>query len=101
MKVKKIAKDPADVVIDESKMDRLLHYLHEADPRDASGDPPDIRELAGKAQKKITLFGYILKILVTKYKKVSNFKHLGGTRTCFRRSKRYGPTNRRRVRKGR
>ncbi|KAK6622929.1 hypothetical protein RUM43_008781 [Polyplax serrata] len=46
VKVKKIAKDPADVVIDESKMDRLLHYLHEADPRDASGDPPDIRELA-------------------------------------------------------
>ena len=46
VKVKKILKDPTDVVIDESKMDRLLHYLHEADPRDPSGDPPEMRELA-------------------------------------------------------
>ncbi|KAL0274084.1 UNVERIFIED_CONTAM: hypothetical protein PYX00_006601 [Menopon gallinae] len=45
VKVKKI-KDPAEVVIDESKMDRLLHYLHEADPRDSSGDPQEMRELA-------------------------------------------------------
>lgn len=47
VKVKKIVKSPTNVIIDESKMDRLLHYLHEADPRDASGDPPEMRELAG------------------------------------------------------
>ncbi|EEB19706.1 Signal transducing adapter molecule, putative [Pediculus humanus corporis] len=45
VKVKKI-KDPTEVVIDESKMDTLLHYLHEADPRDSSGDSPEMRELA-------------------------------------------------------
>lgn len=47
VKVKKI-KDPTEVVIDESKMDTLLHYLHEADPRDSSGDSPEMRELAGE-----------------------------------------------------
>ena len=48
VKVKKIAKEPSEVVIDEGKMDRLLHYLHEADPRDPSGDPIEMRELPGK-----------------------------------------------------
>lgn len=42
--VKKISKE--EIRIDEDKMDTLLHYLHEADPTDPAGDPPQMRGLA-------------------------------------------------------
>lgn len=71
-------------------MDRLLHYLHEADPRDASGDPPDVRELAGEKDnnfcEKMKKMVYI--IFLKKKKKIS-----------FRGSKCNGSLNRCRIRK--
>lgn len=40
--VKVLEKEPEVVEIDEEKIDRLLHLIHEADP---SGDRPDSEEL--------------------------------------------------------
>ncbi|KAK0073841.1 hypothetical protein PV326_013013 [Microctonus aethiopoides] len=34
-----------DVEIDESKIDRLLHLLHEANPQSDAGDPPELLDL--------------------------------------------------------
>lgn len=53
VRVQKIVKE--EIEIDESKMDKLLHYLHEADPSDTSRDPPEMLDLAGKSPKKIAV----------------------------------------------
>ena len=37
----------ADVEIDESKIDRMLHALHEADPTGERNDPEDLKILEG------------------------------------------------------
>ena len=45
-----------EATIDESKIDRLLHFLHEADPESNNTDPPEMLELEGKSNNKL-LYG--------------------------------------------
>ena len=50
VEVKTVKREPevVEVDIDEHKMDRLMHLLHEADPQSDSTDPPDMLDLEGK-----------------------------------------------------
>lgn len=49
IEVKTLKREPeiVEVEIDEKKMDRLLHLLHEADPESDATDPQAIVELEG------------------------------------------------------
>lgn len=50
VEVKTVKREPEiiEVEIDEHKMDRLLHLLHEADPECDSTDPQEMLDLEGK-----------------------------------------------------
>ena len=49
VEVKTVKREPEiiEVEIDEGKIDRLLHLLHEADPQSDANDPPEMLELEG------------------------------------------------------
>jgi len=50
VEVKMVKREPevVEVEIDEKKMDRLLHLLHEADPQCDTSDPQEMLDLEGK-----------------------------------------------------
>lgn len=50
VEVKTVKREPEviEVEIDEGKMDKLLHLLHEADPQCDNSDPQEMLELEGK-----------------------------------------------------
>lgn len=50
MEVKTLKREPeiVEIEIDEQKIDRLLHLLHEADPQSSSLDPQEMLELEGE-----------------------------------------------------
>lgn len=50
VEVKMLKREPeiVEVDIDETKIDRLLHLLHEADPQSDTTDPPEMLDLEGK-----------------------------------------------------
>lgn len=45
--VKTVETEPEDVEINEEKIDRLLHLLHEADPSDSQHDTQEMIHLEG------------------------------------------------------
>jgi signal transducing adaptor molecule len=49
VEVKTVKREPevVEIEIDEQKMDRLLHLLHEADPQSDSSDPQEMLDLEG------------------------------------------------------
>lgn len=47
VEVQSIRTEPESVEIDESKIDKLLHILHEADPTGEVEDPPELGVLEG------------------------------------------------------
>lgn len=49
VEVKMVKREPevVEVEIDEKKMDRLLHLLHEADPQCDTSDPQEMLDLEG------------------------------------------------------
>lgn len=49
VEVKTVKREPevVEVEIDERKMDRLLHLLHEADPQCDNSDPQEMLDLEG------------------------------------------------------
>lgn len=51
VEVKTVKREPeiVEVEIDEAKIDRLLHLLHEADPQLDTNDPPEMLELEGNS----------------------------------------------------
>lgn len=53
VEVKMVKREPevVEVEIDEKKMDRLLHLLHEADPQCDTSDPQEMLDLEGKYTK--------------------------------------------------
>lgn len=65
VEVKTVKREPeiVEVEIDEAKIDRLLHLLHEADPQSDVNDPPEMLELEGKSfkifQKILRFFSFI------------------------------------------
>jgi len=48
IKVKVVEKEPEIVEIDEEKIDRLLHLIHEADPNGEKSDTEELLILEGK-----------------------------------------------------
>lgn len=50
VEVKTVKREPEvlEVEINEQKIDRLMHLLHEADPQSDSTDPPEMLDLEGK-----------------------------------------------------
>lgn len=53
VEVKTVKREPEviEVEIDERKMDKLLHLLHEADPQCDNSDPQEMLELEGNANQ--------------------------------------------------
>lgn len=51
VEVKMLKREPEiiEVDIDETKIDRLLHLLHEADPQSDTTDPPEMLDLEGNS----------------------------------------------------
>lgn len=48
VEVKIMEREPEPVEIDEEKIDKLLHMLHEADPTGEKGDSEEVLHLEGK-----------------------------------------------------
>lgn len=50
VEVKTVKREPEvlEVEINEQKIDRLMHLLHEADPQSDSTDPQEMLDLEGK-----------------------------------------------------
>ncbi|XP_043279608.1 signal transducing adapter molecule 1 isoform X2 [Venturia canescens] len=58
VEVKTVKREPeiVEVEIDEAKIDRLLHLLHEADPQSDVNDPPEMLEL----EEQVTAMGPLI-----------------------------------------
>ncbi|KAK0166306.1 hypothetical protein PV328_004739 [Microctonus aethiopoides] len=58
VEVKTLKREPEviEVEIDESKIDRLLHLLHEADPQSDTSDPPELLDL----EEQVTAMGPLI-----------------------------------------
>lgn len=56
-----VQEEPEDVEINEQKIDRLLHLLHEADPTNPEKDTEEMLNLESKLHKQQLDIGMILK----------------------------------------
>lgn len=89
VEVKTVKREPevVEVEIDERKMDRLLHLLHEADPQCDNSDPQEMLDLEGSTfASYIILYFILLSILTITYYRTS-YGYGTVDRCSFRKSR--------------
>ena len=87
VEVKTVKREPevVEVEIDERKMDRLLHLLHEADPQCDNSDPQEMLDLEGNTFASYVILYIIINIDYYFYR--TSYGHGTVDRCSFRKSR--------------